>query len=51
MSEGWTKERVEKVVESVRRALRQILELAAREGMTTDAAAEQIARGCLSATE
>jgi leucine dehydrogenase len=42
--QGWTQERVEKeVVESVRRALRQVFELAATEGITTNAAAQQIA--------
>ena len=51
-TQGWTQERAEKeVIESVRRALRQVLELAATEGITTDAAAQQIARERLSATK
>ena len=48
-TQGWTKERAEKeVVESVRRALRQIFEMAAKEHMTTDAAACRIAEEHLS---
>jgi leucine dehydrogenase len=51
-TQGWTHERAEQeVVESVRRALRQVFELAAREGITTDAAAQQIAGERLSATK
>jgi leucine dehydrogenase len=51
-AQGWTKERAEEeVVESVRRALGQIFELAAMEGITTDAAAQQIAQKRLSATK
>jgi leucine dehydrogenase len=51
-TQGWTQERAEKeVVESVRRALRQVFELAATEGIPTDAAARQIAGQRLSATE
>jgi leucine dehydrogenase len=51
-TQGWTQERVEQeVVESVRRALRQVFELAATEGIPTDAAARQIAGQRLSATE
>jgi glutamate dehydrogenase/leucine dehydrogenase len=51
-TQGWTQERAEKeVVESVRRALRQVFELAATEGTPTDAAARQIAAQRLSATE
>jgi leucine dehydrogenase len=49
---GWTRERAEKeVVESVRRALRQVFELAATEDITTDAAAQQIAGERLSAAK
>jgi leucine dehydrogenase len=49
-AQGWTKERAEKeVVESVRSALRQVFALAAREGIATDAAAQQIAGRRLSA--
>ncbi len=49
-TQGWTQERAEKeVVESVRRALRQIFETAATERITTDAAARQIADERLSA--
>jgi len=48
---GWTRERAEQeVVESVRRALRQVFELASTEGITTAAAAQQIAGERLSAT-
>jgi leucine dehydrogenase len=51
-TQGWTQERVEQeVVESVRRALREVFELAATEGIPTDAAARQIAGQRLSATE
>jgi leucine dehydrogenase len=51
-TQGWTQEQAEKeVVESVRRALRQIFELAATERITTDAAAQQIAEDRLSATK
>jgi leucine dehydrogenase len=47
---GWTQERAEKeVTESVRRALGQIFELAATEGITTEAAARHIAEERLSA--
>ena len=47
---GWTQERAEKeVVESVRRALRQVFELSATEGITTEAAARDIAEERLSA--
>jgi leucine dehydrogenase len=49
-TQGWTQERAEKeVVESVRRALRQIFDVAAREGTTTETAARQIAEERLSA--
>jgi len=49
-SQGWTQERAEKeVVGTVRRALRQVFELAATEGITTDAAAYRIAGERLSA--
>jgi leucine dehydrogenase len=45
----WTQERVEEeVAESVRRALRQVFELAAAEGITTEAAARRIAAERLS---
>jgi len=45
----WTQERAEKeVAESVRRALRQVFELAASEGITTEAAARRIAEKRLS---
>jgi leucine dehydrogenase len=48
-TKGWTKERAEKeVVESVKRALRKVFELAATRGITTDAAAQQIAEEHLS---
>ena len=43
-TQGWTRERAEKeVVASVRRALRQVFDLAATRGITTAAAAQQIA--------
>jgi len=49
-TQGWTQERAEKeVVESVRRALRQIFDMAAKERMTTDAAACRVAEERLSA--
>jgi leucine dehydrogenase len=49
-TQGWTQEGAEKeVVESVRRALRQIFEVAATEQITTEAAARQIAEERLSA--
>jgi leucine dehydrogenase len=49
-TQGWTQERAEKeVAESVRRALGQIFELAATEGITTEAAARRIAEERLSA--
>lgn len=49
-SQGWTHERADKeVVESVQRALRQVFKLAAVEGITTDAAAQQIAGERISA--
>jgi leucine dehydrogenase len=45
----WTQERVEEeVAESVRRALRQVFELAASEGITTEAGARRIAEERLS---
>jgi glutamate dehydrogenase/leucine dehydrogenase len=48
-AQGWTQERAKKeVVESVRRALRQVFEMAATQGITTDAAARQIAEERLS---
>jgi leucine dehydrogenase len=51
-TQGWTQERAEReVVDSVRGALRQVFELAATEGITTDAAAQQIAGERLSATK
>ncbi len=51
-TQGWTQERAEKeVIDSVRRALRQVFELAITEGITTDAAAQQIAGERLSATK
>ena len=51
-TQGWTQERAEKeVVETVRRALRQVFELAATEGIPTDAAALQIAEERLSAAK
>jgi len=47
---GWTREQAEReVVESIRRALRHVFEVADREGITTDAAARQIAEERLSA--
>jgi len=49
-TQGWTQERAEKeVVESVRRALRQIFDMAARERVTTEVAARRIAEERLSA--
>jgi leucine dehydrogenase len=49
-TQGWTQERAKKeVAESVRRALRQVFELAATEGITTEAAARHIAEERLSA--
>jgi len=51
-TQGWTQERAEKeVVESVRRALRQIFEVAATERVTTEVAARRIAEERLSATK
>jgi leucine dehydrogenase len=51
-TQGWTHARAEKeVVESVRRALQQLFELAVTEGITTEAAAQQIAGERLSAAE
>jgi glutamate dehydrogenase/leucine dehydrogenase len=51
-TQGWTQEGAEKqVVESVRRALRQIFEVAATERITTEAAARQIAEERLSPTK
>jgi leucine dehydrogenase len=45
----WTQERVkEEIVETVRRVLRQVFELAAAQGITTEAAANRIARERLS---
>ncbi len=47
---GWSQERAEReVVESVRRALKQIFEVASKQGITTDAAARQLAENRLSA--
>ncbi len=47
---GWTHERADKeIIESVRRALRQVFDVAASEGITTDAAAQQIAGERISA--
>jgi leucine dehydrogenase len=51
-SRGWTQERTEQeVVETIRRALQQVFELAATEGISTDAAAQQIAGERLSVAE
>lgn len=48
-AQGWTRERAEQeVVESVRRAMRQVFELAAAEDITTEAAARRIAEEHLS---
>jgi leucine dehydrogenase len=48
-SHGWTHERAQQeVVETVQRALRQVLALSATKGITTDAAAQQIAAERLS---
>lgn len=48
-AQGWTRERAEQeVVESVRRAMRQVFELAAAEDITTEAAARCIAEERLS---
>ena len=45
----WTRERVkEEIVETVRRVLRQVFELAAAQGITTEAAASRIAQERLS---
>jgi leucine dehydrogenase len=50
-TQGWTHERAEReVIAGVRHALGQIFQLAATEGITTDAAARQIAEERLSAT-
>jgi len=47
---GWTQEQTEKeVTEGVRRALRQIFDLAAKEGITSEAAAIRVAEEKLSA--
>jgi glutamate dehydrogenase/leucine dehydrogenase len=47
--QGWTHARAQQeVIDSVRRAMLQIFELAERDGITTDAAARQIAEGRLS---
>ena len=49
-TQGWTRERAEReVVETIRRALRRIFEVAAAGGITTEAAATQIAKERLSA--
>jgi leucine dehydrogenase len=49
-TQGWTREGAEKeVVESVRRTLRQVFEVAGRERITTESAAHQIAEERLSA--
>ena len=49
-TQGWTQERAEKeVADSVRRALRQVFKLATTEGITTEAAARDIAEERLSA--
>jgi glutamate dehydrogenase/leucine dehydrogenase len=49
-TQGWTQERAEQeVTENVRRALRRVFELSATKGITTDAAAQQIADERLSA--
>lgn len=49
-TKGWTEERAkEEVVDSVQRALRQVFKLAGTKGITTDAAAKQIADERLSA--
>jgi leucine dehydrogenase len=51
-TQGWTRERAEKeVVETIRRALRRIFEIAAAEGITTEVAACQIAEERLSGQE
>ncbi|MBW1780265.1 MAG: Glu/Leu/Phe/Val dehydrogenase [Deltaproteobacteria bacterium] len=51
-TQGWTQDRAEKeVVEGVRQALRHVFELAATQGITTDAAAHQIAEKRLSAAK
>jgi glutamate dehydrogenase/leucine dehydrogenase len=48
-TQGWTQEQAEReVAESVRRALHQVFELAAAEGITTEAAARRIAERRLS---
>jgi glutamate dehydrogenase/leucine dehydrogenase len=44
-TQGWTYSRAEQeVIDIVRRSLRQIFELVARDDITTDAAARQIAQ-------
>jgi glutamate dehydrogenase/leucine dehydrogenase len=51
-TQGWTRERAEKeVVETIRRALQRIFRAAAVEGITTEAAASQIAEERLSGQE
>lgn len=51
-TQGWTQERAEKeVIESVRHALQQVFDIAARESISTVAAAQQIAEKRLSAAE
>lgn len=51
-TQGWTRERAEsEVVNTIRRALRRIFEVAAAEGKTTEAAARQIAEQRLSGRE
>jgi leucine dehydrogenase len=51
-TQGWTEEQAEReVTTGVRRALAQIFELAAAEGMTTDAAARQLAEKRLAGAE
>jgi leucine dehydrogenase len=48
-TQGWTRQRAEQeVIESVRHALRQVFEMAEAQGITTDAAAHQIAEERLS---
>ena len=48
-TQGWSRERAEKeVVETVRRSLRNVLEMASTGGITTDTAAHRVARKRLS---
>ncbi len=48
-TQGWSRERAEReIIEIVRRALGDVFDLAASEGITADSAAHRIAEGRLS---